>query len=177
MTRFASGVSTAATLDLKNAAALPRLESAAAQHTRAGLRDLLGGGEELLARFHRARAGHDQDLVAADGEAVRQLDHGALRAEVPGDELVRRADAMDKVDAVEDLEIAGVEVVARAHRAEHGVAFAGRAMDGEPEADKVLDDVLDLLFAGAFLHGHDHSCQESVVRSQGPLPGSKTPNR
>ena len=81
---------------------------------------------------------------------------------MPGDELVRRADAMDKVDAVEDLEIAGVEVIARAHRAEHGVTFAGRAVDGESEPDKVLDHVLDLRFAGAFLHGDYH--RKPVVR-------------
>ena len=31
-----------------------------------------------------------------------------------------------------------------------------RAVDGEAELDQVLDHVLDLLFAGAFLHGDDH---------------------
>ncbi len=56
----------------------PRLEGAAPQHHRAARAHGLGGGEDLLARLDRARAGDDDELAAAD-ERLADADLGAGR--------------------------------------------------------------------------------------------------
>ena len=47
-----------------------RLERAAAQHPGAGRGHALGRLHDLLLALHRARAGHHDELVAADLDAV-----------------------------------------------------------------------------------------------------------
>src|SRR5579863_3019217 len=63
----------------------PRLISAAAQHGSSCLLDGMSGLEKLLARFHRAWTSDDDDLRAADGDAV-DLDDGTFRSYLPADE-------------------------------------------------------------------------------------------
>ena len=50
-----------------------RLECAAAKKLRAGRCDLLRAEENLIARLYGARAGHDDDLFAADDDAVGEV--------------------------------------------------------------------------------------------------------
>ena len=49
-----------------------------------------------------------------------------------------------------------VEIDARAHRAQHGLARAGGAVHGEAHPDQVFDHLLDLLFGRRFLHCNNH---------------------
>ena len=87
-----------------------RLEGSAAQELRAGGGDLLRAEQDLLARLDRARAGHDDDLFAADDDAVGERDRRALRAEAAARELVGRRDAVGLVHAGQHLELRDLEV-------------------------------------------------------------------
>ena len=78
-----------------------RLERAAAQDLRAGALDGRGGGHHLLVGLRRARAGHDDHLVAADPHVVDR-DDGVLGLEGAAGALVRLGDAQHLVHAVED---------------------------------------------------------------------------
>ncbi len=105
-----------------------RLEGAAAQRAGASFGNLLSHREKLVARFHRARAGHHHHFRAADFHAVGKLDHRALRTETSSSQLVRGTDAMNLFDARQHFEIADVEVAARAHCRHHGLPGARGAM-------------------------------------------------
>ena len=63
---------------LKGVGRAARLEGAAAQDLGSGLGDLLGGSEDLLARFDGAGSGHDHDFLAADFDSVGELDDGVV---------------------------------------------------------------------------------------------------
>ena len=80
-----------------------RLERAAAQHLGARALDGRGGRLDLLLGLGRARARHDDHLVAADPH-VADDDDGVLRLERAARELVRLGDAQHFVHAVLDLE-------------------------------------------------------------------------
>ena len=71
-------------------------------------------------------------------------------------QLVRRADAVNVLDAGQHFEVARVKIDARAHGSEHRLALAGRAVHGKAHADQVFDHVLDLLIGCEFLHGNNH---------------------
>jgi hypothetical protein len=60
------------------------------------------------------------------------------------------------VHAVQHFDIAHVEVGTGADRAQHGVALTGGAMNLKPHAHQMIDHLLDLITARAFLHGHNH---------------------
>ena len=87
-----------------NAVALERIgraagfEGAAAQNARASPGNLFRDLENLLARFYRAGAGHDDDLVAADAESIAEFDNRAFRAEGSSCKLIGRADAVNVLD-------------------------------------------------------------------------------
>ena len=68
-----------------------RLEGAAAQDLGAGRGHRFGGLHDLLLGLHRARARHDDELVAADFDAV-DAHLRALLLEFLADELVGRGD-------------------------------------------------------------------------------------
>ena len=139
-----------------------RLEGAAAQELAAGALDRGGGGVDLFVGLRRARPGHDDDLVAPDPH-VAHVEHRVLALEGAAGEFVRLGDAHHFVHPVEDLEQPRITVASRAHRAEHGALGAGRAVHVEPLLDEVRDDVLDLLFGGAFCHHDNHGPISSAI--------------
>jgi hypothetical protein len=69
----------------------PRLEGAAAQHRRAGVRDRTGRLERLLPVLDRAGPGDQAEGVISERAAVH-LDHGRIRRELARDQLVRLED-------------------------------------------------------------------------------------
>ena len=95
---------------------------------------MFGDGEQLLARFHRARPGHDDDFLAANFQAIGKLNDGAFGTEAASRQLVGRADAVDLFDAGQHFEIASIEIDARAHRGQDGLPLAGGAVHGEAHA-------------------------------------------
>ena len=131
-----------------------RLERAAAEDLRARARTAAAAAAHLRFALRRARAGHDDHLVAADAH-VADRDHGAVRLERPARELVRLRDAQHLVDAVQHLDqrLVGMPL---ADRAEHRARDAGRPVHVHPHFDQPRDDVLDLRLAGAFFHYNDH---------------------
>jgi hypothetical protein len=81
--------------------------------------------ENLLAAFDRAWAGHDGNLIAADADAVVELDDGALGAEGAARQLVGRADAMDAQYAGQQLVLFDVQWKAWADAGQDGLGGAG----------------------------------------------------
>ena len=116
----------------------------------------------LFARFDGAGTGGDDDFIAADFYAAAEIDDGAFGLELAAGELERLRDAHDFAHAVEQFEIAMIEIAVHADGAEDGVRFAGGAMHVEAAGDQAVDDVLDLGVGGAFLHDDDHGA--------GPVP-------
>ena len=133
-----------------------RLERAAAEEFRAGIFDNFGAGKNLLAAFDRAGAGHDDDLLAADADAVGKADDGAFGAKAAPGEFVRRADADDFRNPGEHLEFLVVEGAGRADAGEDGLHGPGGAVHVEADFHHPLDDVLNLFFGRAVLHSNDH---------------------
>ena len=71
-----------------------RLEGAAAQHGGAGLLDGVGDLDDLFAALDAARAGHDDDLVAADAHLLPSTSMTVLSGRVVRlRQLVRLLDA------------------------------------------------------------------------------------
>ena len=87
-----------------------RLERAAAENLCARALDRRGAGVHLLLRLRRARTGHDDHLVTADPDIVNG-DDGVLRLEGAACALVRLRDAEHLVDAVEDPDQLGIDLV------------------------------------------------------------------
>src|SRR6266478_8373311 len=133
-----------------------RLESAGAKDFGSGFGDGFGDGKDLLARLDGARTGSDYDLIAADFYAAAEIDDGAFGLELAAGKLEGLGDAHDFAHAIEELEIAMIEIAVDADGAEDGVGFAGGAMHVEAAGDEAIDDVLDLGVGGAFLHYDDH---------------------
>src|SRR6202012_5270222 len=96
-------------------------EGAAAEEFRARVFDDLRGGENLLAAFDRAGTGHDDHLLAADADAVREADDGACGPKTASGQLVGRADADDFRHAGENLEFLMVESAGSADAGEDGL--------------------------------------------------------
>ena len=132
-----------------------RLEGSAAQHLGAGALHRRRGRLHLLFGLGRTRAGHHDDLVAADAQ-VADRDDGVLRPERPARELVRLGDAQHFLDAFEHFEQARIPFPAATDGADHRAQRAGRAVDVEPHFDELGDDTRDLLVGRALLHDHNH---------------------
>ena len=114
------------------------------KHAGTSFRDQFGDREKLFARFDRARTSHDDHFLAADLQAIGKLNDCAFGTERAAGELIRRADAMHLLDAIEHFEIARVKIGAGTDGREHGLAFTGGAVNGETHADQMFDYVLDL---------------------------------
>ena len=84
--------------------------------------------------FHRARSGHDDDIIAAYLYSVSKFDDGAFLAKGAPRQFIRGADAMNVFDTREDFKVTGVEVNARADSGEDGLSFSGGAVDREAHA-------------------------------------------
>src|SRR5256885_2020203 len=70
--------------------------------------------------------------------------------------LIGRTDAVDFLDSGENLEIARIEIDARAHGGQNGLPLTGGAMNREPHPNEVFHHVLDLLLGSRILHGNNH---------------------
>src|SRR5207245_10281848 len=100
-------------------------------------------GKDLFAGFDGARTGGDHNFRAAHFYTAAEIDDGALGFELAAGELEGLRDAHDFAHAVEQFEVAMVEVAVNADGAEDGVRFAGGAMDVEAAGDQAVDDMLD----------------------------------
>src|SRR5262245_61560231 len=138
----------------------PRLERATAEALGAGAPHRRGGRAHLLLVLGRARAGHDDHLVAADAD-VADGDHGVVRLEGPARQLVRRRDAQHLVDTLEHLDQAGLGV-SRSDGAEDGALDPRRAVYVHAHFHQSRHDLRDLIFGGPFLHHYDHGCLAST---------------
>ena len=63
---------------------------------------------------------------------------------------------MNVFNSGKNLEVAGIEIDARAHGGQHRLPLPGGAMHGETHPDQVFDHLLDLLIRRCFLHGNNH---------------------
>ena len=133
-----------------------RLESAAAQNAPAGLLDLAGDADDLLAALDAARAAHQHHLLVADGDVADLHVRMIAAAEFAGDELVgleHRRHAFDPGNGRERLHADGGVVADhpdhRAHLAPADVGLKAPLLDP-------LDDVGDLGLRGPWIGDDDH---------------------
>ena len=131
-----------------------RLEGAAAQNFRARAFDRSRGGVHLLFGFSRARACHDDDLVAAYSHVVDRND-GVFGAEGAAGALIRLGDPKHFVNAVENGNQIGIDLLC-ADDAKDSPADAGRPVDVHTQLDETLDDRVNLRLGGALVHHYDH---------------------
>src|SRR5436190_6056926 len=111
---------------------------------------------DLLAGFDRTGAGGDDHFRAADANTPAQIDDGAFGLKLAAGKFERLSNAHDLAHAVEQFEVAVIEVAVNADGAEDGVRFAGGAVNVEAAGDEAVDDMLDLGVGGPFLHHDDH---------------------
>ena len=146
-----------------------RLEGASAQKARARGFHAGGNGEDLRAVFNGARAGDDRDLVAANFGAVGKLHHSAFRAKCAAGEFVGRGDAMNIEHAREQFKLPQFHVGGGSHASQNGLCRARGAMNIDSNLHHGVDDCIDLLFGGPFLHGYNH-CLFPVSGVSAPVP-------
>src|SRR4051794_40486312 len=127
------------------------LKGSAANYASTGAGGDFGALFDLFKTLQTARAGHDDDGIAADFERAHAHD-GTGRAKTAAGEFVGRDDAVGFLDTLHDLEDGEVEIVFAADSAEHGVDQAGGTMYVKAEIHQTIDDMLDLFFGGALLH-------------------------
>ena len=113
-------------------------------------------GVDLFRRFHRAGTGGNCEFVATYGDAAAKINDGAFRLEMAAGELEGLRNTNNFPNAFEQLEITMIEVAVDADGAEYRVRRASRAMNVEAAGDDAIDDVLDLLVGGVFVHDNDH---------------------
>ena len=115
--------------------------------------------EQLLARFHRARAGDQREVLAAD-LAPLDLEHAALAvAYLRRGELVGLEDRHHPIHARLALEAQAFDVdvlLDVADRADHGQARALDRVRERAGALDLLDDRVDLLIGRGLLHDDHH---------------------
>jgi hypothetical protein len=75
---------------------------------------------------------------------------------VAAGQFERLRNANDFAHALQQLEIAMIEITMDAYRAQNGVRSTGGTMDVETAGDNAIDDMLNLLIGGVFLHHYDH---------------------
>jgi hypothetical protein len=102
----------------------------------------------------RARAGDDDDFVAANAE-IPNRDDGVFLLEGAARQLVRLSDAHDLVDTRHQLDQPRVDLAAT-HHAEHDARRTGRAMHVHAEFDELRDHRFDFGVAGALFHHYNH---------------------
>ncbi len=116
---------------LKGVRRSARLECAGAENFCASFGDAFRNGENLIAGFDGTGTGGDDDFIAANFYASAKVDDGAFGLELATGELEGLRDAHDFAHAIEEFEIAMIEIAVDANGAEDGVGFAGGAMDVE----------------------------------------------
>ena len=130
--------------------------AAATQRIRASFLDSLCNFQNLLARFHRARARDDDDIGAADLDPAN-FDHRPFGARLAADQLERLSDRNDVLHARSHAQ--GLDFVTAARIADDGDNGARGATSHvglKSRFDNALDDVLNLMLASLFRHVHNH---------------------
>src|SRR5579863_2882388 len=156
LSRFAQQFQRIFAMPLKRVRRTSRLECPAPQHFRASLRYRFRRRKKLLARFHRARAGHHNHFPPPNADSIRQSYYRSFRTKTFSRELIRRTDAMDFLHSRQQLQNADVEINPRSHRAQHGLPRSSRPVHFEPHLHQVLDHLLNLHFIRNVLHRHNH---------------------
>jgi hypothetical protein len=131
-----------------------RLVGPAAEDGHAHRGELLRGLEEHLPVLDRAGAGHDDDLIAADGD-VADADDGVLALNLAGGQLVGLAHPHHLDDARELLEQRRLELAG----ADDGDDRTLLALDQDGTGTGPLDVVLDaaeLVVAQSLFQDDDH---------------------
>ena len=98
----------------------------------------------MVPGFHRAGACGDDYVVAAYGYTSAQVDDRTFGSELAAGEFEGLRDAHHFADAVEEFEVAVIEIAMDANGTQNGVGFAGGTVDVEAAGDQAIDDVLDL---------------------------------
>src|SRR6201992_185137 len=83
--------------------------------------NLIGHRKYLLARFHRARSRHHNNLIAADGDPVGKTNDGYFGPKAAACELVRGRDAHHLGNTGKQFEILVIEMRGRAHARQNGL--------------------------------------------------------
>ena len=133
-----------------------RLEGAAAQHRGAGRFGGHGGREDLVRRLHRAGAGDEGEVAAAD-LAAAHVDDRVGRPELAAHQLVRLEDGDHPIDAGERLDGQGGQLLAVADGADDGDPLALRHVRLGADLLDAVDDVVDLLCSRALAHDDHHA--------------------
>src|SRR5262249_43102896 len=133
-----------------------RLERAAAQNASACLCDALGGLHDLPLVFDRTRAGHNDEIVAADFEAV----HAHARMVLPkllADKLVRSRNPDGALDARCRFErFEACSDVTHTDDADHDALLALDRMHLVTELTDPLADMFDFFLGRMTPHRDDH---------------------
>ena len=117
-----------------------RLERAAAQNRCAGFFDRPGRFQQLLAAFDGARPGHQDDLIAADLDAI-DINHGVGGMELAAGQLERLQDAHRFLHPFHHVELFALYDRLFTHHADHRARFA----------------LTQVHFIAHALHARDHS--------------------
>ncbi len=128
-------------------------------------RHLFGDGFDLLRGFHCARPGGHDHFFAAEAHAGAHLHEAPFRTPRPAGQLVRLGDLDHIAHATEQFDLAVVEIRLHADDPEHGVLDAGRAVHVEAQRQQPVNHMLDLGFAGVFLHYDNHRLAPCVPYS------------
>ena len=131
------------------------LERAAAQHRRAAGLDRLRDGDHLLLGFHRAGAGHEREVAAADLR-IADLDDGILGMELAVGVLIRLLHTLDVLDDVQRGNEIGVYLRGVAHQAEEHIALADAGVNDDALFLQPCDQALQLLWIRIVLEYDDH---------------------
>ena len=139
-----------------------RLEGAAAQAGRSRLLDHVGDVEDLLPALDGAGPGDHADGTAADRRGPSTLTTvGSFLTSVDG-HLVRRQDRDHFLHSFPCFQGLLGPVALFAQGGDDGALGADDDVAAQPELFDPLDDVVDLLLAGAGFHDDDHGTASDV---------------
>ena len=133
-----------------------RLPRAAAENGRAVRLNVLGNVDDLLLALDRARAGHYDQLLAADNDARSDLNDRVVRMELAVCQLERLLHLDDVLDLRVKHECVLVNSAGVADQTDNdGVLAVDRVCLYVPALD-MLGQLLNVLMGRALLHNDDH---------------------
>src|SRR5690348_5987847 len=113
------------TKPLKAVRRCPGLEGPAAQDAPAEFLDACRDFVDLGFALDAARPRHHANLAASHPDAFAELDHRALGTEMAAGQVVGRGNSDDFVNALNQLDIAGIKVDPCAYGPDHRLPRAG----------------------------------------------------
>ena len=142
---------------LKRIRRSPRLVGAAAVKLCAGHRHLLGNGERLISRLHRARSGDHRHLRAADGRiGPGETDDGVLFLHVAADQFIRLRDPDDLRHAGQLFDVPAVDLALVSGDPDSRALRPWQRMGAVPQRLDMVADRLDFLLGCQRLHHDKH---------------------